>query len=87
VSEPATSASSLIEGARRDLASAEALLSRDGDRLLALVALARAARRADDATFAALDEGARRHARSVPNTHRGYGRLALSEREEKRRSR
>ena len=52
------SAAALIDGARRDLSYAEQLLVSGGDRLLALVALARAARRADDATFALLDEPA-----------------------------
>ena len=49
-------AATLIEAARRDLSYAEQLLSRGGDRLVAIVAVARAAKRADDATFALLVE-------------------------------
>ena len=50
------SADSLIEGARRDLVYAETLLAGGGDRLVAIVAVARAAKRADDATFSLLEE-------------------------------
>ena len=53
--EIAPTAAALMEGARRDLSYAEELLAGGGDRLLALVVVARAARRADDATFALLD--------------------------------
>ena len=56
--EDARGAAELIEGARRDLAHAEQILANGGDRLLALVAVARAAKRADDATFALLREPA-----------------------------
>lgn len=62
------SADSLIEGARRDLAHAETLLARGGDRLVAIVALARAAKRADDATFALLDEP-RQNRRTIRNKY------------------
>ena len=51
-------AAALIVGARRDLDLAETILAAGGDRLLALAAVARAAKRADDATFVLLDEPA-----------------------------
>ncbi len=50
------SAASLIKGARRDLSYAEELLAAGGDRLVAIVAVARAAKRADEAAFALLEE-------------------------------
>jgi hypothetical protein len=56
------SAVELVAAARRDLEHVEAALARGGegdcDRLLAAVTLARAARTADDATFALLDSHA-----------------------------
>ena len=51
-------AAALIDGARHDLDLAETILAAGGDRLLALAAVARAAKRADDATFVLLDEPA-----------------------------
>jgi hypothetical protein len=76
------SAVELVAAARRDLEQVEAALERGGegdwDCLLAAVALARAARAADDASFALLDSHAleRRLAlesnRSAQDTPRGY---------------
>ena len=68
-------AASLIAAARRDLRYAESVLASDADPLLAVIAIARAAKCADDATFALLDEVAARPGRSVTNTHRGYDTL------------
>jgi hypothetical protein len=72
----------LVASARRDLEEVEAALQRRGesewDCLIALVVLARAARTADDATFALLDAHAlgRRLAtndkRMTRYTQRGY---------------
>jgi hypothetical protein len=62
-------ADSFIASPRRDLRIGEAVLASDLDPLLANVAVARAAKSADDATFALMDEKA---ARSVINTYRGY---------------
>lgn len=56
--EHAPGAAELIEGAQRDLSHAEQILASGGNRLLALVAVARAAKRADDATFVLLEEPA-----------------------------
>jgi len=72
VIEPETSVSSLIEGARRDLAYADALLRRGGDRLLCSRSSRSRGPRAvpTNATFAAVDENAQ--SRSGSNTHRGY---------------
>jgi hypothetical protein len=75
-SEPAT----LVAAARRDLEDVEASLSRGDDRLVALVILARAAKRADDAVFALLDAYAAGTTESVVHTHRGYGKLKQSRR-------
>jgi hypothetical protein len=77
------SAFELVAAARRDLEHAEAALARRGDgdcdRLLAAVALARAARTADAATFALLDSHAlerrlasQERASSVAHTPKGY---------------
>jgi hypothetical protein len=72
----------LVAAARRDLEDVEAALARsregDWDCLIALVVLARAARTADDATFALLDAhalGRRLEANDktmVHDTPRGY---------------
>jgi hypothetical protein len=70
----------LIAAARRDLEDVEAALSRGDDCLAALVVLARAAKRADDAMFALLDARAAGATESVLHTHRGYARLNNSER-------
>jgi hypothetical protein len=69
---PPPDAASLIAAARRDLRYADAVLAAGADPLVAIVAVARAARTADEATFALLGE---RSARSVKNTHMGYGKL------------
>ena len=75
------SAVELVAAARRDLQQVEAALAHNGagdwDRLLAAVTLARAARTADDATFALLDSHAlerRLAAQGTKSTHtpRGY---------------
>jgi hypothetical protein len=69
---PPPDAASLIAAARRDLRYAESALAGGVDPLVAIVAAARAAKSADDATFALLDEAS---TRSVRNTHRGYARM------------
>ena len=74
-SDPAT----LVAAARRDLEDVEAALSRGDDRLVALVVLARAARRADDAVFALLEGDFGGRTGSVSNTHGGYSMLGDSE--------
>ena len=71
----------LVSAARRDLEDVEVVLSRGDDCLVALVVLARAAKRADDAVFALLDAHAAGSTESVVNTHRGYVKLAESEKE------
>lgn len=64
----------LVAAARRDLEQVEAALTRGGegkghcDRLLAAVTLARAARTADDATFALLDSHALERRLAVEGT-------------------
>lgn len=68
-------AASLIEAARCDLRYAESILASEADPLLAVIAVARAAKSVDDATFALLDEVVAGSRRSVENTHQGYGRL------------
>jgi len=70
----------LVAAARRDLEDVEAELSRGDDCLFALVVLARAAKRADDAVFALLDAHAAGATESVFHTHRGYVMLKQSQR-------
>ena len=72
------SAAALIEGARRDLEYAERVLERGGDRLVAIVAVARAAKRADDATFALLDDPRKPVGQSVLVTPWGYSMIAVT---------
>ncbi len=72
--------STLVAAARHDLEEAEAALSHGDDCLVALVVLARAAKRVDDAVFAFLDARAAGAAKSVIHTHRGYGIFEQSER-------
>jgi hypothetical protein len=73
----------LVAAARHGLEEAEAALSHGDDCLVALVVLARAAKRADDAVFALLDAHAAGAVESVVHTHRGYVTL----KQDKRRSR
>jgi hypothetical protein len=76
-SEPAT----LVAAARRDLEEVEAALSRGDDCLVALVILARAAKRADDAVFVLLDAHAVGTIESVVvDTHRGYALIKRRQR-------
>ena len=70
----------LVAAARRDLEDVEAALARGDDCLLALVVLARATKRADDALFALLDAHAAGVTESVVHTHRGYDKVLYSER-------
>jgi hypothetical protein len=70
----------LVAAARHDLEAAEAALSRGDDCLVALVVLARAAKRADDAVFALLDAHAAGAIESVVHTHRGSVILSQSQR-------
>jgi hypothetical protein len=69
----------LVAAARRDLEDVEAALSRGDDCLIALVVLARAAKRADDAVFALLDAHAAAD-RTSRHTRRGYVMLKQSQR-------
>lgn len=68
------SAASLIDGARRDLRYAEQLLAHDGDRLVAVVAVARAAKRADEAAFALLAKRDGSSAEDRTGRHEDYDR-------------